>query len=132
MVSNKKILITGASGGIGDAICNKFEKNDNVFVLTSSSDEKLLNLKNKFGDRHFFYKVDFSNKDDVNKVLDEISNTHKDISIIISNAGATRDNLIFRMKSNQWSEIIQTNLNSNFQILQSLLPNMLANKYGKI
>ena len=76
MVSNKKILITGASGGIGDAICNKFEKNDNVFVLTSSSDEKLLNLKNKFGDRHFFYKVDFSNKDDVNKVLDEISNIH--------------------------------------------------------
>ena len=119
MVSNKKILITGASGGIGYAICNKFEKNDNVFVLTSSSDEKLLNLKNKFGDRHFFYKVDFSNKDDVNKVLDEISNIHKDISIIISNAGATRDNLIFRMKSNQWSEIIQTNLNSNFQILQS-------------
>ena len=56
MIKNKKIFITGASGGIGDAVCNKF-KNDNNLILTSSSDENLEKLKIKFGNNHFFYKV---------------------------------------------------------------------------
>ena len=51
---------------------------------------------------------------------------------IVNNAGLTHDSLIFRMKSDQWHKVIQTNLNSNYQIIKSLLPNMLSNKYGKI
>ena len=131
MIKNKKIFITGASGGIGDAICNKF-KNENKLILTSSSDKNIEKLKIKFGNNHFFYKVDFSNKENVNSILNDISNDHKDISIIVNNAGTTKDNLIFRMNSEQWSDVIQTNLNSNFQIIKLLLPNMLSNKYGKI
>ena len=50
----------------------------------------------------------------------------------MNNAGLTHDSLIFRMKSDQWHKVIQTNLNSNYQIIKSLLPNMLSNKYGKI
>ena len=64
--------------------------------------------------------------------MDEISKEHKDISVIINNAGITQDNLIFRMKNNQWTNILQTNLTSNYQIIKSLLPNMLSRKYGKI
>ena len=51
-------------------------------------------------------------------MLDEISKNHKDISIIVNNAGKTHDNLIFRMKNDQWNEVLQTNLNSNFQIIK--------------
>ena len=131
MIKNKKIFITGASGGIGDAVCNKF-KNENKLILTSSSDKNIEKLKIKFGNNHFFYKVDFSNKENVNSILNDISNDHKDISIIVNNAGTTKDNLIIRMNSDQWSDVIQTNLNSNFQIIKLLLPNMLSNKYGKI
>ena len=127
-----KIFITGASGGIGSAISEKFLDNNFTLVLTSSSDEKLKNLKKKYGDEHHYYKVDISQPQNLQNCLDSISIDHKDISVIINNAGLTEDSLIFRMKSEQWLRVIQTNLNSNYQIIKSLLPNMLSKKYGKI
>ena len=129
---NKKIFITGASGGIGSAICKKFLDKNFILVLTSSSDNNISKLKEQYGDKHFYYKIDLSNSKNVQNCLDEISKNHKDISIIVNNAGKTQDNLIFRMKNDQWNEVLQTNLNSNYQIIKSLLPNMLLNKYGKI
>ena len=129
---NKKIFITGASGGIGSAICKKFLDKNFILVLTSSSDNNISKLKEQYGDEHFYYKIDLSNSKNVQNCLDEISKNHKDISIIVNNAGKTQDNLIFRMKNDQWNEVLQTNLNSNYQIIKSLLPNMLSNKYGKI
>tara|TARA_B100000900_G_scaffold397838_1_gene398602 strand:+ start:200 stop:931 length:732 start_codon:yes stop_codon:yes gene_type:complete len=129
---SKKIFITGASGGIGAAICDKFLNNDYILIMTSSSEEKLLHLKNKYGNKHYYYKVNFADANNLQKCLDIISKEHKDISVIANNAGTTHDNLIFRMKDEQWTEVIQTNLNSNYQIIKSLLPNMLSNKYGKI
>tara|TARA_B100000989_G_scaffold264749_1_gene217304 strand:- start:85 stop:816 length:732 start_codon:yes stop_codon:yes gene_type:complete len=128
----KKIFITGASGGIGTAICNKFQNKKFTLVLTSSSQAKIDNLKIKYGNNHFYYKVDLSDSENLQNCLDKISKEHKDISIIVNNAGATQDSLIFRMKNDQWSKIIQTNLNSNYQIIKTLLPNMLSNKFGKI
>ncbi len=128
----KKIFLTGATGGIGSAICEKFIKNNFILILTSSSDEKIHLLKNKYGNNNFYYKLDLSDEEDLQTNLSNISKEHQDISVIVNNAGITKDNLIFRMKSNQWSEVIQTNLNSNFQIIKSLLPNMLSRKYGKI
>jgi len=132
MNNKKKIFLTGASGGIGSAICDKFLNNNFTLILTSSSEEKILNLKEKYGNIHYYYKVDFSDANNVLKCMDKISKDHKDITVIVNNAGKTHDSLIFRMKNDQWSEIIQTNLNSNYQIIKSLLPNMLTNKYGKI
>ena len=132
MSVNKKIFLTGASGGIGSAICHKFLGAKYSLVLTSSSTDNLKNLRDKYGPSHYYYQIDLSNSDSLQKKLDEISKDHKDISVIINNAGKTHDNLIFRMKNEKWSEVIQTNLNSNYQIIKSLLPNMLSNKYGKI
>ena len=129
---NKKIFITGASGGIGSAICKKFVDKNYILILTSSSENNISKLKDQYGDDHFYYKIDLSNSNNVQNCLDEISKNHKDISIIVNNAGKTHDNLIFRMKYDQWNEVLQTNLNSNYQIIKSLLPNMLSNKYGKI
>ena len=128
----KKIFITGGTGGIGSSICRKFINKDYTLVLTSTSEDKIILLKEKYGDNHYYYKTDLSDEKTLQASLDEISTDHKDISIIVNNAGKNHDNLIFRMKSNQWSEVIQTNLNSNYQIIKSLLPNMIKNKYGKI
>ena len=128
----KKIFITGASGGIGEAICNKYLKDNFTLVLTSSSEEKIKDLIKKYGDEHFFYKVNLSDNVNLQECMDEISINHKDISIIVNNAGTTEDNLIFRMKYEQWSKVIKTNLESNYTIIKSLLPNMLTNRYGKI
>ena len=132
MNNSKKIFLTGASGGIGSAICEKFNNEKFILVLTSSSEKNIEVLKNKYGDNHFYFKVDLSDPDNLQNVLDNISKNHKDISVIVNNAGVTHDNLIFRMKNDQWLKVMQTNLNSNYQIIKSLLPNMLTYKYGKI
>ena len=132
MNKSNKIFLTGASGGIGSAICDKFLNENFILVLTSSSFEKLKILKNKYGSDHYYYELDLSNSQNLQNNLEIISKEHKDISVIVNNAGKNHDNLIFRMKNEQWSEVIQTNLNSNYQIIKSLLPNMLSNKYGKI
>ena len=131
MNNSKKIFLTGASGGIGSAICEKFNNEKFILVLTSSSEKNIEVLKNKYGNNHFYFKVDLSDPDNLQNVLDNISKNHKDISVIVNNAGMTHDNLIFRMKNDQWLKVMQTNLNSNYQIIKSLLPNMLTCKYAK-
>tara|TARA_B100000989_G_scaffold291392_1_gene265818 strand:- start:2252 stop:2983 length:732 start_codon:yes stop_codon:yes gene_type:complete len=128
----KKIFITGASGGIGSAICNKFKSINSKLILTSSSEKKIESFKKIYGNDQYYYKVDLSDPEDLQNCLNDISKSHKDISVIVNNAGVTEDNLIFRMKNEQWSKVIQTNLSSNFQIIKSLLPNMLSKRYGKI
>ena len=132
MNKNRKIFITGASGGIGYAVSDLFHRKNFTLILTATSEEKIQKLRNKFGENHFYYKIDLSNRQDLQANLENISNIHKDISIIVNNAGLTHDSLIFRMKFDQWDNVIQTNLNSNYQIIKSLLPNMLSKKYGKI
>ena len=129
---NKKIFITGASGGIGLSICEKFKKKEYQLILTSSSKEKINFLQNKFGSDNFYYEVDISDNISLQNCVSQVAADHNDISVIVNNAGTTEDNLIFRMKSDQWMKVIQTNLNSNYQIIKTLLPNMLSKKYGKI
>ena len=109
MNQTKKIFITGASGGIGSAICNKFKEKNYILILTSSSDDKIDKLKNNYGKNNYYYKIDLSDENNIQTTLDEVSKEHKDISVIVNNAGLTEDNLIFRMKNDQWTKVIQTN-----------------------
>ena len=132
MTKINKVIITGSSGGIGSAICNKFRDNNFTLILTSSSEAKLEKLKEIYGKDHHYYQLDLSDNNNLQNGINEISKDHKDISVIVNNAGITEDNLIFRMKNEQWNKIIQTNLTSNYQIIKTLLPNMLSLKYGKI
>ena len=128
----KKILITGASGGIGSSIADKFLKKKYEMILTSSSDNSLNKLKEKYGNNHHYYILDFNNPDENNTILKKISDEHQDLNIIVNNAGITDDSLLLRMKTDQWNKVIQANLTSNFTIIKALLPNMIKNKSGKI
>jgi len=128
----KKILITGASGGIGSSIADKFLKNNSQMILTSSSDNSLSKLKEKYGNKHHYYILDFNKPDENNINLKKISEEHKDLNVIVNNAGITDDSLLLRMKTDQWNKVIQANLSSNFLIIKALLPNMIKNKYGNI
>ena len=129
---DKKILITGASGGIGKSMAEKFADLDARIIFTSSSEEKLLNLKNKFGHNHFYHFLDLSNSEKLQINIKKISDENKDIEILINNAGITKDNLILRMKPEHWNDVINVNLNASFYIIKSLIPNMIKNKSGKI
>ena len=132
MISSNKVLITGASGGIGSAICDKFNEFKFKLVLTSSSQENLEKLKSKYGNSHSYFHIDLSNFDSLEENLNLIKNSHKDISVIVNNAGTTDDGLLLRMKNSQWNRVLDINLTSNFLIIKNLLPNMIANKIGKV
>ena len=128
----KKTLITGASGGIGSSIADKFLNNKYGMILTSSSENSLNKLKEKYGNNHHYYILDFNNPDENNTILKKISEEHQDLNIIVNNAGITDDSLLLRMKTDQWNKVIQANLSSNFTIIKALLPNMIKNKSGNI
>ena len=128
----EKVFITGASGGIGSAITKKFSEIGHKLILTSSSQEKLSKLMELYGNQHHYYILDLSNLKTLESAINEIVIDHPDISILINNAGLTSDSLLLRMKLNQWQEVMNTNLSSNFVIIKSALPNMIKNKMGKI
>jgi len=128
----KKILITGASGGIGSSIVDKFLKNNFKLILTSSSDLTLNKLKDKYGSEHYYYVLNFNDPINFEIILKKISDEHSDLNVIVNNAGITDDALILRMKLEQWNKVIQANLSSNFSIIKTLLPNMIKNKTGNI
>lgn len=127
-----KILVTGASGGIGSAIADQFVKDEQTLILTSSSKDTLTLLKNKYGNSNFYYNLNFNDSKSLDESLKLISEEHKDLSVIVNNAGITEDSIILRMKQEQWEKVIQANLSSNFSIIKNLLPNMIKQKYGKI
>lgn len=127
-----KILITGASGGIGSAIADKFAIKNYDLILTSSSKSTLENLQNKYGDSHYYYVLNFNEPATFEETLNQISLDHRDLNTIVNNAGITDDSLILRMNLNQWDKVIQANLSSNFSIVKNLLPNMIKNKKGSI
>ena len=128
----EKILITGASGGIGSSIADNFSKNEYQMILTSSSDITLSKLKQKYGNSHYYYVLDFKKPDENNIILKKISEEHQDLNVIVNNAGITDDSLLLRMKTDQWNNVILANLSSNFSIIKALLPNMIKNKSGNI
>ena len=131
-LKNNKILITGASGGIGKVLCEQFIKYDCNLILTSSSNAKLNELRNFYGSDHLYYQLNFSNKEQLKTNIKIISDQNKDIDVLINNAGTTKDNLILRMSEDQWNDVIDVNLNSNYHIIKSIIPNMIKRKNGKI
>jgi len=131
-LKGKKTLITGASGGIGKGLSEVFIKANCQIIFTSSSEFNLENLRKDFGKNHLYYLLDLSNSASLAENIQKIADENKDIEILINNAGITKDNLILRMKKNQWDDVIDINLNSNFHIIKSIIPNMVKNKKGKI
>ncbi len=129
---NKKVLITGASGGIGKTLVEKFINNGAKLIITSSNQDKLSILKSHYGNNHFYYSLDLS---DINKLSDNIKKIreeNRDIDILINNAGIAKDNLLIRMNKEQWQDVIDINLTSNFYIIKSILPDMIKSRKGKI
>ena len=131
-LKNKKVLITGSSGGIGLSLCKIFLKMECKVIFTSSNDNKLNELKNKFGNENSYYLLNLSDTNSLPSAISKITEENTDIDILINNAGISKDNLFLRMKAEQWNEVINVNLNSNFYIIKSILPNMIKSKKGNI
>tara|TARA_B100001121_G_C18675833_1_gene616204 strand:- start:86 stop:817 length:732 start_codon:yes stop_codon:yes gene_type:complete len=128
---NKKVLITGATGGIGKAILQKFFSLDATILGTGTNEEKLNNLKIDFPKIHIS-KFDISEHSKIDEFIDNAFSILGGIDILINNAGITQDNLSLRMKDSEWQKVIDINLSSTFYLCKSTIKKMLKNKFGRI
>ena len=131
-LKNKNIIITGASGGIGNSIVEKLSENGANILATGTRMEKLEELKKKFNNIKIL-KFDISQHD---KIEEFIENATKELGgsldCIVNNAGITKDNLTIRMSLEEWSKVININLTSTFLMCKYSIKKMLKNKSGKI
>ena len=131
-LKDKNIIVTGASGGIGNSIVEKLSQNGANILATGTRIEKLEELKEKFSNIKIL-KFDISQHD---KIEEFIENATKELGgsldCIVNNAGITKDNLTIRMSLEEWSKVININLTSTFLMCKYSIKKMLKNKSGKI
>ena len=128
---NKKILVTGATGGIGDSIVKKFLSLDASVLGTGTNNEKLEALKKNYP-KIETAKFDISEHENIDEFIENVFSKLGGLDILINNAGITKDNLSLRMKNDEWQKIIDINLSSTFYLCKSAIKKMLKNKYGRI
>ncbi|MDA8764785.1 3-oxoacyl-ACP reductase FabG [Candidatus Pelagibacter bacterium] len=130
-LKNKKVLITGATGGIGNSLVEKFVKLEAIVVASGTNEEKLNDLKKKFPNIHIEkFKLDNHNK--IDEFVDKIDKNLKGLDILINNAGITLDNLAIRLTEENWKKVLDINLTASFLMCKYAIKKMLKNKYGKI
>ena len=128
----RKVLITGATGGIGYSLAESFLK-ENYFVILSGRNKTKLNKLLKSSKNNIdFYECDLSNSNKLEYVAREILNKYKNVEVLVNNAGINQDSLFLRMNIEKWDNVLNVNLRSNFILTNILLKNMIKNKYGRI
>ena len=130
-LKNKKILITGATGGIGNFLVEKFDNLGANIIASGTNEEKLNNLKNKFPNI-LTEKFKLDEHDKIEGFIEKVDLKLKGLDILINNAGITLDNLSIRLTEDDWKKVIDINLTSTFLMCKYALKKMLKKKYGKI
>ena len=131
-LKNKKAVITGATGGIGNSIIEKFHSQGAKVLGTGTNDDKLDKLKNNFNGM-VLKKFDISKHNEIEKFVDNVCDELDGCpDILINNAGITKDNLSLRMSQIEWQQVIDVNLTSTFLLCKFFLKKMIKNKFGKI
>ena len=130
-LKNKKVLITGATGGIGNCIVKKFNELGAKIVASGTNEEKLKNLKNKFSNIHS-EKFKLDDHDKIEDFINLVEQKLGGLDILINNAGITLDNLSIRLSEENWKKVIDINLTSTFLMCKFAIKKMLKQKNGKI
>tara|TARA_B110001452_G_scaffold167348_1_gene139795 strand:- start:230 stop:967 length:738 start_codon:yes stop_codon:yes gene_type:complete len=131
-LEKKNIIVTGASGGIGNSIIEKLNQCGANILASGTKVEKLEELKNKFQNIKIL-KFDISQSDKIEEFIENSTNQlGGNLDCIINNAGITQDNLAIRMSIDEWKKVIDINLTSTFLMSKFAIKKMLKNKKGKI
>ncbi len=130
-LENKKILITGATGGIGNSLVEKFNNLGCQIVATGTNEEKLNNLKKKFP-KIIIEKFKLNEHDKIESFIEIVYEKLNGIDILVNNAGITLDNLSIRLTEENWKKVLDINLTSSFLMCKFAIKKMLKKKYGKI
>ena len=131
-LKNKNIIVTGATGGIGNSIIKKFYDNGANILASGTKVEKLEKIKKEF-DNIKILKFDISESDKIENFIEEASKElNGGLDCVVNNAGITHDNLAIRMSLEEWKKVIDINLTSTFLMCKFAIKKMLKNKKGKI
>ena len=128
---NKNILITGATGGIGNELVKKFVSLEGNVLGSGTKTEKLELLKKKYPNVKV-KKFDIANHSRIEEFIDSVSLELGGLDVLINNAGINMDNLSIRMKDEEWKKVIDINLTSTFLLSKQAVKKMLKNKFGRI
>jgi 3-oxoacyl-[acyl-carrier protein] reductase len=130
-LENKKIIITGATGGIGNSLVEKFDSLGCQIIATGTNEEKLNNLKKKYP-KIIIEKFKLDQHDKIESFIETAHEKLSGIDILVNNAGITLDNLSIRLTEENWKKVLDINLTSTFLMCKFTIKKMLKNKYGKI
>ena len=124
----KKVLVTGATGSLGEAIVKRFAKEGYfVYIHYNANKEKAEEILKEINGNGQILTFNAKDKENIQEVLKEI-----EVEVLVNNLGITKDNLFFWMTDEEWEEVIETNLNSMFRVTKALLPKFIKQKGGAI
>lgn len=128
----KVALVTGASRGIGKAIAQQLAASGATVIGTATTDNGAAAISDYLGDSGMGLCVNVTKDEDIANCIKQINDTYGAIDILINNAGITRDNLLMRMKNDEWNDILDTNLSSVFKLSKAVMRGMMKKKNGRI
>jgi 3-oxoacyl-[acyl-carrier protein] reductase len=134
-LSNKVCLVTGATRGIGQAIASHLGTQGATVIGTATSQSGADSISQRMSDAGIPGQgmvLNVSESESIDSVLKEIADTYGAISVLVNNAGITRDNLVMRMKEDQWDDIMTTNLKSVYRLSKGVLRGMMKARSGRI
>jgi len=135
MLHEKLVLVTGASRGIGKAIALTLGSAGATVIGTATSDEGAANISKIFAENNILGKgmnLNVTDNEQISILLKRITDNYGSVDILINNAGITRDNILLRMKEEEWEDIINTNLSSVYKMSKAVLRGMIKKKSGRI
>ncbi len=136
MLANQTAIVTGASRGIGRAIALELAaKGANIVINYAGNQakaEEVVAQVKELGSEAFAYQADVANSDDVQAMMKETISRFGSIDILVNNAGITKDNLLMRMKEQDWDDVIDTNLKGVFLCAKAVSRQMMKQRSGRI
>ncbi|MDH2926520.1 3-oxoacyl-ACP reductase FabG [Lonepinella koalarum] len=131
-MQGKIALVTGATRGIGKAIAEELVSKGAFVIGTATSEKGADSISAYLAENGKGLVLNVADQASIEAVLAKIKADHGDIDILVNNAGITRDNLLMRMKDDEWFDIIQTNLTSVFYLSKAMLRSMMKKRFGRI
>ncbi|WOE76569.1 3-oxoacyl-[acyl-carrier-protein] reductase [Alterisphingorhabdus coralli] len=131
-LTGKTALVTGASGGIGSAISKALAAQGARLALSGSNAEKLNAFRDELGGDHIALPCNLSDSEAVDALVPSAAEALGGLSILVNNAGITRDNLAMRMKDEEWADVIRVNLEAAFRLMRAAAKPMMKARHGRI
>lgn len=131
-LAGKIALVTGASRGIGRAIAERLVTSGATVIGTATTENGANAISQYLGENGKGFALNVTDEKSIESVIEAVKSQFGDIDILVNNAGITRDNLLMRMKDEEWQDILDTNLTSVFRLSKALMRTMMKKRYGRI